>query len=215
MDNAETNPRSDYYAYISERVSEIIKEDPNILKKNALSTAREEWNLKKLDKGKTIKKRGRPKKKLETEKKITSFKKRGRPHKDPLMNYVDAFEIFIKQFKPPFDKQEIMKQMQIDIDTLDIFLENIEPESQLNKLVKKKNEPKKNRGRPKGSKKKNVCENKIIPKKEKEQLVIDFELSFDAVLSEAEEEDDDDQGYKTPPTLTPRYNSSLSLDNVD
>ena len=49
------------------------------------------------NKGKTIKKRGRPKKNVEDEKSVVVHKRRrGRPHKNPLMDHLDTFEIFLK-----------------------------------------------------------------------------------------------------------------------
>lgn len=48
--------KSPYNLFISERISEIVT-DKNVTRKVAYKIARGEWKLKKMDKGKTYKKR--------------------------------------------------------------------------------------------------------------------------------------------------------------
>ena len=55
MDNTK-KIKSPYHLFISERISEIVTEK-NVTREAAYKIARGEWKLKKMDKGKTYKKR--------------------------------------------------------------------------------------------------------------------------------------------------------------
>lgn len=113
--------------------------------------------------------------------------KRGRPPKNPLKVHIDKFELFLSKSMDcnnDRSQEEIMKELQIDKDTLFLFFQHINPDSELRKLVEKKNTPHKKRGRPKGSKNTNihhVVEQKIVVVPPE---VIKFNHNLDSLFQE-------------------------------
>lgn len=199
--------RSEYHSFVSERKKEILEQYQDFSVKQASDKAREEWHLKKNDKGKTFKKLGRPKKSIKNDEKKLNVK-RGRPPKNPLMLQVTIFEHFLKQFQNITQKNEIMQELKIDEDIFQLLYKHYQDEeSELRKLVIQKNQPKKARGRPKGSKNvsniKQEKEEKIIIKPNQE--IIDFNQNLELFLSSGEEEngDFDDTDFENTPIITP------------
>ena len=139
------------------------------------------------------KSRGRPKK-IKDPKEVKpeqSNGKRGRPPKNPLKNHVEKFEIFLEksiQWENEKPQQEMMEELDIDENTLLLYFEHLDPESELRQLVVKKNEPKKNRGRPKGSKNKkqnNIPEKEIVIETPPE--VIQFNQNLESLFQKIEQ----------------------------
>ena len=192
MEKASTT-NSEYHSFVSERKKEILEQSNAMSNKEASKQAREEWHLKKNDKGKTFKKLGRPKKSIKNDEKKLNVK-RGRPPKNPLMLQVTNFEHFLKQFQNITQKNEIMQELKIDEDIFQLLYKHYhDEESELRKLVIQKNQPKKSRGRPKGSKNvsniKEEKEEKIIIKADKK--IMDFNQDLELFLSSGEEENAD------------------------
>lgn len=166
--------KNPYHSFLEQRLPEIKKENPDISSQNAYTIAREEWSRKKSQQNNIVKKpRGRPKKVIDTnqdndsvvsDNTNSSNGKRGRPPKNPLITHISNFENFLKwcdKYDPGILENEFAKgqnDLGIDQKTFQLFLEHLNPDSELRQLLNKKNSPKKNRGRPKGSKNKNTSE---------------------------------------------------------
>lgn len=196
--------KNPYHSFLDQRLPEIKIENPEITSKNAYTIAREEWSQKKIDNNNIVKKRrGRPKKVTDQNQDNDSVSsgnsngsngKRGRPPKNPLINHIPDFETFLKwsekyvsgSLEDEFNLGHF--DLGIDQETFQLFLEHLDPNSELQQLLEKKNAPKKNRGRPKGSKNRNT----------------------------QEKEEQDDQPEETPPEVI-QFNQDLEniLDQID
>ena len=88
-----------------------------------------------------------------------------------------------------------------------LFFQHLHPESELRALVKKKNAPKKRRGRPSGSKNKSTQnetnQNTQTQIQEPVQEVMDFNDQLEAFLSGTDEGDEEQQEIHTPPVMSP------------
>jgi len=163
------------------------------------------------------KKRGRPKKvvnqdqkNIDLDKSKPSKGRRGRPPKNPLGIHTEKFEIFLQksiQWEQSHPSKQMMEELDIDEKTLTLFFQHLHPESELRALVKKKNAPKKRRGRPSGSKNKSTQnetdEKTQIQIQEPVQEVMDFNDQLEAFLSGTDEGDEEQQGIFTPPVMSP------------
>lgn len=190
--------KTDYHSFINKKLPEIKQQQPSLSAKEAYQIAREEWKQTKTQTPMVKKPRGRPKKiqddsddlSIGSNKSNTSNGKRGRPPKNPLMNHLDTFEIFLKkstQWENEKPQKEMMEELDIDEDTLLLYFKHLDPESELRQLLERKNAPKKSRGRPKGSKNKN---NQNIPEKEMvietPPEVIQFNQNLDSLFQKIE-----------------------------
>ena len=192
--------KTEYHSFIDKKLPEIKQQQPSLSAKEAYQIAREQWKEKKTKTNTQMvkKPRGRPKKiqddsddlSIGSNKSNTSNGKRGRPPKNPLMNHLDTFEIFLKkstQWGDDKPEQEMMEELDIDEETLLLYFKHLDPESELRQLVEIKNAPKKSRGRPKGSKNKN---NQNTPEKEivieTPPEVIQFNQNLDSLFQKIE-----------------------------
>ena len=166
--------KNPYHSFLDQRLPEIKRENPEISSTNAYTIVREEWSQKKNQEHNIVKKpRGRPKKVIDPNQENDSIAsdnsnssnvKRGRPPKNPLSIHIPKFEEFLKwcdkyssgDLKEEFNKGQ--NDLGIDQETFHLFFEHLDPNSELRQLLNKKNAPKKNRGRPKGSKNKSTPE---------------------------------------------------------
>ena len=195
--------KNPYHSFLDQRLPEIKRENPEISSKSAYTIAREEWSQKKTQQDNIVKKpRGRPKKVIDPNQDNDSVAsvnsnssngKRGRPPKNPLINHLPKFETFLKwsekyvfgDLEEEFNKGQ--NDLNIDKETFQLFLGHLNPNSELRQLLNKKNAPKKNRGRPKGSKNKNTQEKEEINDKPEEtppeviQFNQDLENIFDQI----------------------------------
>jgi predicted DNA-binding WGR domain protein len=163
------------------------------------------------------KKRGRPKKivnqdqkNIDSDQSKPSKGRRGRPPKNPLMIHTEKFENFLNkslQWEQSHPSKQMMEELEIDEETLTLFFQHMHPESELRALVKKKNAPKKRRGRPSGSKNKSTQnetdEKTQIKIQEPVQEVMDFNDQLEAFLSGTDEGDEEQKGIHTPPVMSP------------
>lgn len=195
--------KNSYHSFLDQRLPEIKRENSEISSKNAYTIAREEWSQKKRQDNNIVKKpRGRPKKVVDPNQDNDSVVsgnsngsngKRGRPPKNPLINHLVNFEKFLKwsdkyvfgDLEEEFNKGQ--NDLNIDKETFQLFLGHLNPNSELRQLLNKKNAPKKNRGRPKGSKNKNTQEKEEINDQPEEtppeviQFNQDLENIFDQI----------------------------------
>jgi hypothetical protein len=183
--------KTQYQSFIDEKLPEIKNQHPSISAKEAYQIARQQWRKTKEQTPMIKKNRGRPKKIQDDSDGVkTTNGKRGRPPKNPLVKHIDKFEVFIEksiQWNKDKSQEEMMKELQIDQETLLIFFEHLDQESELRQLLEKKNAPKKNRGRPKGSKNKNgqhETEEEVVIETPPE--VIKFNRNLDTIFKEIE-----------------------------
>ena len=193
--------KNDYHSFLDQRIPELKQENPNMSPQDVYNTARQEWGQKKEEREPIIKKsRGRPKKIVNKDddnvvvgsgKSTVSNGKRGRPPKNPLSNYIFNFEKFLinsEEWSETKDFQKAQEQLDIDQQTFQLFLEHLKPNSELQELLKKKNAPKKNRGRPKGSKNKSTKEEVVDPVQviDTPPEVIKFNKDLDDIFGQIE-----------------------------
>ena len=145
-------PQNPYHSFLDQRLPEIKRENPEISSKNAYTIAREEWSQKKIHNNNIVKKpRGRPKKVRDQDNDSVSSGnsngsngKRGRPPKNPLFNHIPDFETFLKwsekyvsgSLEEEFNKGQ--NDLGIDQETFQLFFEHLDPNSELQQLLKKK-----------------------------------------------------------------------------
>ena len=146
-------PQNPYHSFLDQRLPEIKRENPEISSKNAYTIAREEWSQKKIHNNNIVKKpRGRPKKVRDQDNDSVSSGnsngsngKRGRPPKNPLFNHIPDFETFLKwsekyvsgSLEEEFNKGQ--NDLGIDQETFQLFFEHLDPNSELQQLLKKRN----------------------------------------------------------------------------
>lgn len=195
-----TSNKNKYHSFLNQRLPEIKQNNPNISSQDAYQIVRKEWSQKKETSSLIKKPRGRPKK---TDENIdnysvssgnsnTSNVKRGRPPKNPLVSHVSNFEKYLQwcqnsTLTGDFDTdfQNGQDELGIDQETFQLFKKHSEPNSELHQLLKKKNSPKKNRGRPKGSKNKSTKETDEIGihKIDTPPEVIQFNQDLDSIFN--------------------------------